>query len=69
MAGASTTAIAYQIDFARQVRKGDSWTLIVERKITPQQVIQSENILLAKYSRTIWPEESGTLYWLSSEAD
>ncbi|RYZ59494.1 MAG: M23 family metallopeptidase [Proteobacteria bacterium] len=44
-----TEVFAWQVDFTRQVRRGDRWRLTVEQKIVNDQVIGWGNILAAEY--------------------
>jgi hypothetical protein len=41
---------AYQIDFARQVRKADTWNLIIEKKMSADKFIRWGRVLVAQYS-------------------
>ena len=41
---------AYQIDFARQVRKADTWNLIIEKKMFDNKFIRWGRVLVAQYS-------------------
>ncbi len=44
-----TEVFAWQLDFNRQVRRGDRWRLTVEEKVVNDQVIGYGNILAAEY--------------------
>ncbi|MBC7661436.1 MAG: M23 family metallopeptidase [Chitinophagaceae bacterium] len=44
-----TEVFAWQVDFSRQVRRGDRWRLTVEQKIVNDKVIGWGNILAAEY--------------------
>jgi murein DD-endopeptidase MepM/ murein hydrolase activator NlpD len=58
--GEMAAIFAWQVDFAREVQKGDSWRLLVEQELVENEAVAWGDILVAEY-RTAKETFSGSL--------